>query len=1003
MSAELRVPAGQTPIGTGVPAFLYGQDQLGNAFRRYSRATLTALFGALTMLGPSYASRAELYLDLEWAENAIGYVWDDGVQSGTYRKIGAVDAGSWTRVGDLPTSDLTSIHRNTVLSGQAIGGPVTFTLDTGDSFTTLPDGQKFLLSFLVNPGANPTVDVNDFGALSIKNDVGGAIAANVLFSGRLYMGVKSGSELHVQVVETKAIRDLIIAEAVLRGAGDEDTLTAAMAYADTISTMPFDPKGTIDCNANPPYPAADKGDLYVIANTGDGTGKIGGASGLSVSTNDIVFCIVDGSPSGTHAAVGANWRRVAFAGAGVALLAGVGQTFTNPLKIARTSASPGAAPVLTLETTIPSGDTSSLVRKTITADQQPGDTVGDDQYAGKDSAGTEVRYARRLARVVDETALAASGQIAERTIINGVEADRILIGAGLFSPDRTDPGLNALDFTQLFQAGKAVDSADSLYAGGPSRGSVERFRYEIPIEDTELDYLINDSDTDAGPTLKTYIEQAANDGKKLTSKAEGQLAVLECHVTGIAKDLRMEFNPGFRIVALEDPNYDNVAHLGSVIEIISATPIPLVEDAAKPKITIRDLHIDINARLFDDAAAAAGPTALSLRRFHTVAVENYTCLAATRQQVQDGDKRGDSGLVINECDNLMVLHPYIRGVGDVGIYVTDSSSQDPDGFSGSGYRVFGGRIEDCGNGFKNNQVGRRTSIVGVELRRNAIDLLQGSYSLGGGVPALDFIVTACHSKSSRTFLWTGVNQRAIVVANIIEDWGFDSYDPDTPAGTAKAAIWMRGTKDSIFTSNAFNMRTLDGTLEGTLRAFLLSDQIIPSGVPGADPATYVCSGNTIDNNVFKGCAIGINEEDGSTANGGDNMMDGVDTAVIAATGSTSKYGWRRSDGGININYGEQSYTHSTDANLSPTSLTGIDRYARSYWLTGSITANRTVSLPSSGYQPDGKVLKFPRTGGSTGGPFTWSIGGLMTLDQGEEGEVVRRGGAWVARGVRPLT
>lgn len=62
-------------------------------------------------------------------------------------------------------------------------------------------------------------------------------------------------------------------------------------------------KGVIDASVNPNYPAADKGWTYRISVAG----KIGGGSGINVEVGDLLLCLVDGSPAGTQAAVGANW------------------------------------------------------------------------------------------------------------------------------------------------------------------------------------------------------------------------------------------------------------------------------------------------------------------------------------------------------------------------------------------------------------------------------------------------------------------------------------------------------------------------------------------------------------------------------------------------------------------------------------------------------------------------------------------------------------------------
>jgi hypothetical protein len=62
-------------------------------------------------------------------------------------------------------------------------------------------------------------------------------------------------------------------------------------------------KGVIDASTNPNYPAADAGHVYKISVAG----KIGGGSGPNVEVGDTIYCITDGTASGTQAGVGANW------------------------------------------------------------------------------------------------------------------------------------------------------------------------------------------------------------------------------------------------------------------------------------------------------------------------------------------------------------------------------------------------------------------------------------------------------------------------------------------------------------------------------------------------------------------------------------------------------------------------------------------------------------------------------------------------------------------------
>src|ERR1041384_557657 len=62
------------------------------------------------------------------------------------------------------------------------------------------------------------------------------------------------------------------------------------------------PINTIDCSANPNWPAGTQGDVYRVT----GAGKIGGASGKVVQVGDILVCHTT-AVTGTDAAVGSNW------------------------------------------------------------------------------------------------------------------------------------------------------------------------------------------------------------------------------------------------------------------------------------------------------------------------------------------------------------------------------------------------------------------------------------------------------------------------------------------------------------------------------------------------------------------------------------------------------------------------------------------------------------------------------------------------------------------------
>lgn len=80
----------------------------------------------------------------------------------------------------------------------------------------------------------------------------------------------------------------------------------------------YDLKGNINCSANPNYPSASKGDVYVVSVAG----KIGGGSGKTVEAGDTVIATADNA-GGTEASVGTSWvvsqGNVAFTTQGLAI------------------------------------------------------------------------------------------------------------------------------------------------------------------------------------------------------------------------------------------------------------------------------------------------------------------------------------------------------------------------------------------------------------------------------------------------------------------------------------------------------------------------------------------------------------------------------------------------------------------------------------------------------------------------------------------------------------
>jgi hypothetical protein len=80
------------------------------------------------------------------------------------------------------------------------------------------------------------------------------------------------------------------------------TQKATKTYVDNAVTGLLDFKGSTDCSANPNYPAALKGDAYIVSVAG----KIGGASGKVVDAGDVYVASADNA-GGTEASVGTSW------------------------------------------------------------------------------------------------------------------------------------------------------------------------------------------------------------------------------------------------------------------------------------------------------------------------------------------------------------------------------------------------------------------------------------------------------------------------------------------------------------------------------------------------------------------------------------------------------------------------------------------------------------------------------------------------------------------------
>ena len=81
-----------------------------------------------------------------------------------------------------------------------------------------------------------------------------------------------------------------------------DLSLATVTLPASITSTFFDFKGNQSASGNPNYPAGAKGDVYYISVAG----KVGGASGKTVTVGDMLICSADNA-GGTEASVGTSW------------------------------------------------------------------------------------------------------------------------------------------------------------------------------------------------------------------------------------------------------------------------------------------------------------------------------------------------------------------------------------------------------------------------------------------------------------------------------------------------------------------------------------------------------------------------------------------------------------------------------------------------------------------------------------------------------------------------
>lgn len=172
--------------------------------------------------GKVYATRAALYADLSQTANSMAWVISDptAAYNGIYRKNGAANSGSWTRLGDLPYSFI-------VATDVGAGTP-----NAIQATTSIPVSQSALIIlnvFEANTGSPVTVSFNGGSPLTVKTNSGNDVVAGGLIAGMQLLGVISGSTFRLV---SDQVSSAIIAAAEAAATRAETAADEAADWAD---------------------------------------------------------------------------------------------------------------------------------------------------------------------------------------------------------------------------------------------------------------------------------------------------------------------------------------------------------------------------------------------------------------------------------------------------------------------------------------------------------------------------------------------------------------------------------------------------------------------------------------------------------------------------------------------------------------------------------------------------------------------------------------------------
>jgi hypothetical protein len=182
--------------------------------------------------GLIYTSRALLYADLTQPANSSAWVYGDATvaYNGVYRKIGAANTGSWSRVADLPYSFI-------IANDAGAGTPNAIQATT--SISVSASALIWMNIADTNTASPVTVQFNGGPVYTVKTNSGNDPAAGGLPGGTIVLGIVSGATF--RLLSDQASTAILAAAEAAQAAAEEarDVAVAAAATTDPLETHEF--------------------------------------------------------------------------------------------------------------------------------------------------------------------------------------------------------------------------------------------------------------------------------------------------------------------------------------------------------------------------------------------------------------------------------------------------------------------------------------------------------------------------------------------------------------------------------------------------------------------------------------------------------------------------------------------------------------------------------------------------------------------------------------------